>query len=37
MTLAEAVQALAVSERTADNYRAYAKAWLLREMQAQRS
>jgi RNA polymerase sigma factor (TIGR02999 family) len=36
MTLAEAAQALGVSERTADNYWAYAKAWLLREMQAQR-
>jgi len=35
-TLAEAAQALGVSERTADNYWAYAKAWLLREMQAQR-
>jgi RNA polymerase sigma factor (TIGR02999 family) len=36
MTLAEAAQALGVSERTADNYWAYSKAWLLREMQAQR-
>jgi len=36
MTLAEAAQALGVSERTADNYWAYAKAWLVREMQAQR-
>jgi RNA polymerase sigma factor (TIGR02999 family) len=35
MTLAEAAQALGVSERTADNYWAYAKAWLVREMQAQ--
>ena len=36
MTLAEAAQALGVSERTADNYWAYAKVWLVREMQAQR-
>jgi len=35
MTLAEAAQALGVSERTADNYWAYAKVWLVREMQAQ--
>ena len=27
---------LGVSERTADNYWAYAKVWLIREMQAQR-
>ena len=36
MTLAEAAQALGVSERTADNYWAYAKVWLVREMQAPR-
>ena len=36
MTLAEAAQALGVSERTADNYWAYAKVWLVREIQAQR-
>ena len=36
MTMAEAAQALDVSERTADNYWAHAKAWLVREMQAQR-
>ena len=35
MTLAEAAQALGVSERTADNYWAYAKVWLVREMQTQ--
>jgi len=32
LTLAEAAQALGVSERTADNYWAHAKAWLIREM-----
>ena len=36
MTLAEAAQALSISDRTADNYWAYAKVWLIREMQAQR-
>ena len=36
LTLAEAAQALGVSERTADNYWAYAKVWLVREIQAQR-
>ena len=36
MTMAEEAQALDVSERTADNYWAHAKAWLVREMQAQR-
>jgi RNA polymerase sigma factor (TIGR02999 family) len=36
MTLAEAAQALSISDRTADNYWAYAKVWLVREMQAQR-
>jgi RNA polymerase sigma factor (TIGR02999 family) len=36
MTLAEAAQALSISDRTADNYWAYSKVWLLREMQAQR-
>jgi RNA polymerase sigma factor (TIGR02999 family) len=36
LTLAEAAQALGVSERTADNYWAYAKAWLVQEIQAQR-
>jgi RNA polymerase sigma factor (TIGR02999 family) len=36
MTLAEAAKALGVSERTADNYWAYAKVWLVREIQAQR-
>jgi RNA polymerase sigma factor (TIGR02999 family) len=36
MTLAEAAQALGVSERTADNYWAYAKVWLVREIEAQR-
>jgi RNA polymerase sigma factor (TIGR02999 family) len=35
LTLAEAAQALGVSERTADNYWAYAKVWLVREIQAQ--
>ena len=32
LTLAEAAQALGVSERTADNYWAYAKVWLVREI-----
>ncbi len=36
LTLAEAAQALGISERTADNYWAYAKVWLVLEMQAQR-
>jgi len=36
LTLAEAAQALGVSERTADNYWAYAKVWLVREIQAHR-
>jgi RNA polymerase sigma factor (TIGR02999 family) len=36
LTLAEAAQSLGVSERTADNYWAHAKAWLVREMQTQR-
>jgi RNA polymerase sigma factor (TIGR02999 family) len=36
LTLAEAAQALGISERTADNYWAHAKAWLVREIQAQR-
>ncbi|MGA2542863.1 MAG: ECF-type sigma factor [Verrucomicrobiota bacterium] len=36
LTLAEAAQALGVSERTADNYWAHAKAWLIREIQTQR-
>jgi DNA-directed RNA polymerase specialized sigma24 family protein len=36
MTLAEAAQALGVSERTADNYWAYAKVWLVHEIEAQR-
>jgi RNA polymerase sigma factor (TIGR02999 family) len=36
MTLAEAAQALSISDRSADNYWAYAKVWLVREMQAQR-
>lgn len=36
LTLAEASQALGVSERTADNYWAHAKAWLVREIQDQR-
>ncbi|MGC9940878.1 MAG: ECF-type sigma factor [Verrucomicrobiota bacterium] len=36
MTLAEAAQVLSISDRTADNYWAYAKVWLVREMQAQR-
>jgi RNA polymerase sigma factor (TIGR02999 family) len=36
MTLAGAAQALSISDRTADNYWAYAKVWLVREMQAQR-
>jgi RNA polymerase sigma factor (TIGR02999 family) len=36
LTLAEAAQALGVSERTADNYWAHAKVWLVREIQAQR-
>lgn len=36
LTLAEAAKTLGVSERTADNYWAYAKAWLVREIQAQR-
>jgi RNA polymerase sigma factor (TIGR02999 family) len=35
LTLAEAAQAMGISERTADNYWAYSKVWLLREMQAQ--
>jgi DNA-directed RNA polymerase specialized sigma24 family protein len=35
LTLAEAAQALGVSERTADNYWAHAKAWLVREIQNQ--
>jgi RNA polymerase sigma factor (TIGR02999 family) len=36
MTLAEAAQSLGVSARTADNYWAHAKAWLVREITAQR-
>jgi RNA polymerase sigma factor (TIGR02999 family) len=36
LTLAEAAQALGVSERTADSYWAYAKVWLVREIEAQR-
>jgi RNA polymerase sigma factor (TIGR02999 family) len=35
LTLTEAAQALSISDRTADNYWAYAKVWLIREMQAQ--
>ena len=36
LTLAEAAQALGISERTADNYWAHAKSWLAREILAQR-
>ena len=36
LNLAEAAQALGVSERTADNYWAHAKAWLIREMREER-
>ena len=36
MTLEEASEVLGISARTADNYWAYAKVWLIREMQAQR-
>lgn len=36
MTLAEAAQALGISERTADNYWAYSKVWLVREMRSRR-
>ena len=32
MTLAEAAEALGISERTADNYWAHARAWLYREI-----
>jgi DNA-directed RNA polymerase specialized sigma24 family protein len=36
MTNVEAAQALGLSERTVKNYWAHARAWLFREMQAQR-
>ncbi len=36
MTNQEAADCLAISTRTADNYWAYAKAWLLREIEADR-
>jgi len=36
MTNVEAAQALGLSERTVKNYWTYARAWLFREMQAQR-
>jgi RNA polymerase sigma factor (TIGR02999 family) len=36
MTLDEAAEALGISERTADNYWAHARAWLFREIKAQR-
>jgi RNA polymerase sigma factor (TIGR02999 family) len=36
MTLEEAAEALGVSSRTADNYWAHARAWLFREIKAQR-
>ena len=34
MTIQEAADCLGISTRTADNYWAYAKAWLLREIEA---
>ena len=37
LTLAEAAQALDVSARTANNYWAYAKIWLVREIRSQRT
>jgi RNA polymerase sigma factor (TIGR02999 family) len=36
MTLDESAQALGISARTADNYWAHARAWLYREIKAQR-
>ena len=36
MTLAEAAEALDISERTADNYWAHARAWLYREIKRER-
>ena len=36
MTLEEAAEALGISARTADNYWAHARAWLYREIKAQR-
>jgi RNA polymerase sigma factor (sigma-70 family) len=35
MTLEEAAEALGISPRTADNYWAYARAWLYHEIKAQ--
>jgi len=37
MTLEEAGQVLVISARTADNYRAHARAWLFREIKAGRT
>ena len=34
LTFREAAECLDISPRTADNYWAYAKAWLLRELEA---
>jgi RNA polymerase sigma factor (TIGR02999 family) len=36
MTLDEAAQVLGISERTADNYWAHARAWLFRELKAKK-
>jgi RNA polymerase sigma factor (TIGR02999 family) len=36
MTLEEAAEVLGISARTADNYWAHARAWLFRELKAQR-
>jgi RNA polymerase sigma factor (TIGR02999 family) len=36
MTLDEAAEALSISARTADNYWAHARAWLFRELKAQK-
>jgi len=36
LTNREAADCLGISSRTADNYWAYAKAWLLREIEAER-
>lgn len=37
ITNSEAAQALGLSERTVKNYWAYARAWLIREMQSDKS
>jgi len=36
MTLEEAAEVLGISERTADNYWAHARAWLFRELKTKR-